>query len=58
MTDMEKNICNSLMEEGTVISTQAVTSEGTYIEFFEVEYLGETYEMTKHDGEWVYFHHC
>lgn len=58
MTNAEKSICNSLMEEGKVIGHEKVMSEGIQCEFITVEYLGETYEMTKHDGEWVYFYHC
>ena len=58
MTQAEKDICNIIFKEGNLVNIENYTSEGVVIEFFEVEYFGEIYHMTKHDGEWVYFYHC
>lgn len=57
MSTVEKSICEDLLKEGTVLNVDRFTCEGINVECFSIEYLNETYTMTRHDGEWVYFHH-
>ena len=57
MTTAEKNICNIVLHEGTLANKSEYECDGIHCEFFEVEYMGERYEMTKHNNEWVYFIH-
>lgn len=58
MNEIEKRICEEIFEEGNVIWQESeVSKEGLKMEFFAVELDGEEYDMTKHNGEWVYFHH-
>lgn len=54
---VNKNICEAVLNEGTVLNKDEFECEGIAVECYLVEYLGEKYTLTKHDGEWIYFHH-
>lgn len=58
MTQAEKAICDDILKGGEVVVHDRFTAEGKDIECYKVHYSGEDYTMTKHDGEWVYFHRC
>ena len=59
MNNTEKATCEWMMKEGTIQKVvKAVSAEGIQVECYEMIYLGETYHMTKNNGEWVYFIHC
>jgi len=58
MTDIEKKICDEILKDGDLLEkTDAISKDGIFIEYYELSYLGEKYLMTKHNGEWIYFHH-
>jgi hypothetical protein len=53
---VNQEICNDILRYGEVISdTETEFEDGWYRQYI-VECDGETYHMTKHNGEWVYIH--
>lgn len=57
MTTAEKNICSEVLRDATYVEHEEFECEGIKVIQFNVICDGESYTMTKHDGEWVYFHH-
>jgi len=57
MTNGEKSVCDVVLDNGIVIEEKCFEHKGVHVENYMVEYRGERYSMTKHNGEWVYFHH-
>ena len=61
MTQAEKKICDSVFNEGKVLSLDDAKSvEGEALTFYRVLLDGETYVMTMRwndddTGEWIYF---
>lgn len=55
MSKGEKNVIDSIIEDGEVLDYEQTTDdEGTVIEFYTVKCDGETYHITKNNGEWVF----
>lgn len=55
MSKGEKDVIESIIEEGEVLDYEQTTDdEGTVIEFYTVKCDGETYHITKNNGEWVF----
>lgn len=52
----ERAICEKMLKDGKVVSTSVFTCEGITVACWCVEFDGWLYDMTQHDGEWVYFH--
>lgn len=58
MHEQEKRICDKVLNAGAVTRSKSfIPNNGVEIQQFMVEYKGEQYDLTRHDGEWVYFHH-
>lgn len=52
----ERAICEDLLKAGRIVTQSTYICEGISVEYFCIESDGWLYDMTKHDGEWVYFH--
>ena len=52
----ERKICQHTIDEGRVISQESCKCEGICVTYFCVEYKGWLYDITMHDGAYVYFH--
>jgi hypothetical protein len=51
---VNQEICNDILRYGEVISdTETEFEDGWYRQYI-IKYEGETYHMTKHNGEWVF----
>lgn len=57
MTDNEKEICNDVLRYGTIKSDKEFECKGKLIRQYIIELDGEEYNLTKENGEWIYFHH-
>ena len=58
MSEQDKVMCQLILDSATSVEIKECYAEGTHIQFYNVVLGGETYHMTKHDGEWVYIYHC
>lgn len=58
MTATEKKICDAILRDATSVSHKEFRCDGIDVIQFDVISGGEEYFMTKHNGEWVYIHHC
>lgn len=56
MTEAEKAICDTILQEGTVIDQDEFICDDILVECFMVKYLGEKYTLNRHDGEWYFIH--
>ena len=56
MTDNEKRLIQMMLDEGNIIRTSEYVIDGKQNTQYAVEYEGETYHITKHNGEIVYLH--
>jgi hypothetical protein len=51
---VNQEICNDILRYGEVISdTETEFEDGWYRQYI-IKYEGETYHMTRHNGEWVF----
>ena len=57
MKDEEKKMCQLVYDKGNIISVLNTECDGLEISCYVIELDGETYTVTSHNGEWVYFHH-
>lgn len=57
MTSGEKQICEAVLKGAEKVDRAELEIDGIKVESYAVEYGGETYHLTKHNGEWVYFFH-
>lgn len=57
MTDIEKEMCNDILRYGTIKRDEEFECEGERIRQYTIEQDGEEYDLTKVNGEWIYFHH-
>ena len=59
MNEVEKHLCEWLLENGTIIRHGVfdVIPSGEVSEQWTIVVDGESYDITKLDGEWIYFHH-
>lgn len=52
----EKHICDEILRYGTITGDKEFTCEGVMVRQYTISYEGESYDLTKHNGEWVYLH--
>lgn len=53
MTEIEKEICDYALRYGTIIKNIEYRNINT--RWYTIELDGQTYSMTKQNGEWIYF---
>lgn len=56
-SDVEKKIWDDVLKEGTMLDAKCFYVDDIKVQQWVVELAGEEYHLTKHNGEWVYFHH-
>lgn len=57
MREDEKKICDDILGYGKILSDKEFECDGKFVRQYVIEIGGETYDLTKHNGEWVYIHH-
>lgn len=57
MREEEKLICDDILRYGKIISDKEYTCDGKPIRQYTIECDGETYDLTKECGEWIYIYH-
>lgn len=56
MTDNAKRLIQEMLDEGNIISTSDYVIDGKHNTQYVLEYEGETYHITKRNGEIVSLH--
>lgn len=56
MRECEKKICDDILRYGTITRDEEFTCEGIMVRQYTISYEGESYDLTKNNGEWVHFH--
>ena len=56
MKEQDKRMCEVLFKDCNIINKDEFMCDNINVECYSVEYLGHEYTLTKHNGEWVYFH--
>lgn len=57
MREDEKKICDDILRYGKIISDKEFTCDGKFIRQYIIECDGETCDLTKENGEWIYIRH-
>ena len=55
MSNEEKMMCQLVFDKGDVVSVLNSECDGIKIVCYIVDLNGESYTLTSHDGEWIYF---
>lgn len=53
---VNQEICNDILRYGEIISDTEAEFENGWYRQYVVKYENEIYNMTKHNGEWIYIH--
>lgn len=57
LNKVESHLCEWLLENGTITRKECFDTDAGKSEQWTVEVDGEKYDITKLNGEWVYFFH-
>lgn len=57
MNAMEKHMCEWVLENGSITRSDCFNTDAGVSEQWTVVVDGEEYDITKLDGEWIYFYH-
>ncbi len=57
MREDEKKICDDILRYGKILSDKEIVCDGKFIRQYVIECDGETYNLTKENGEWIYILH-
>lgn len=57
MREDEKKICDDILRYGKILSDTEIVCDGKFIRQYTIECDGETYDLTKECGEWIYIYH-